>query len=211
MSPAEFIPIAEDSGYIDQLGEWVLNEGCKQHRNWMAEGCRFDLTINIAARQLLSPGFAQQLADILSQYTDTSVISDLGVEITETDLLRDMERAVKVLTNVHERGVKIYLDDFGTGYSSLAYLNRLPVDKIKIDGSFTAGLPDDTGKTALVRSIIGMAHSLGLEVVAEGVETKEQMEMLKELDCDAVQGYLFARPLPANKLQDLLSRDLRPD
>lgn len=210
VSPTEFIPIAEDSGHIDKLGDWVLNEGCQQHRTWLAEGHRFNLTINLAARQLLNPNFVQRLTDILSLYAEACDITELGMEITETDLLRDMERAVEVLTNVHERGVKIYLDDFGTGYSSLAYLNRLPVDKIKIDGSFTAGLPDDTGKAALVRSIIGMAHSLGLEVVAEGVETKEQMEMLKELSCDALQGYLFSRPLPANKLQALLGHDLRP-
>lgn len=109
----------------------------------------------------------------------------------------------------HEQGVQIYLDDFGTGYSSLSYLNRLPVDKVKIDRSFIAGLPSDPGHVALVQSIIGMAHALELKVVAEGVETRAQLEMLQTLGCDAVQGYLFARPLSAEEIVPLLGRDLR--
>jgi len=203
VGPGEFIPIAEESGQIDTIGAWILAAGCRQHRAWLESGHNIGLTINVSARQLLAPDFSEQLEAQLIPYAPEER-PRLGLEITETDLLRDMERAVEVLAAVHRKGVQVYLDDFGTGYSSLAYLNRLPVDKVKIDGSFVADLPDDKGSYALVQSIIGMAHSMQLEVVAEGVETPEQLQILHALHCDAVQGYLFARPMPAARLTPLL-------
>lgn len=210
VGPAEFIPIAEESGHIDHLGKWVLHEGSRQHRELLDKGHHLTMTINIAARQLLGTDFAPLLAQVLAHYGDDRETSGLGLEITETDLLHDMEKAVDVLTTVRDHGVQVYLDDFGTGYSSLSYLNRLPVHKVKVDGSFVAGLPHDSGKVALVKSIIGMAHSLGLEVVAEGVENHDQVKMLSDLGCDAVQGYLFARPLSIVELEPLLGQVLGP-
>jgi diguanylate cyclase (GGDEF)-like protein len=195
LTPDRFIPLAEETGLILGLGRWVLEEACRQLAEWNALGLHPTLRINLSARQLNQLDLATMVLAII---TDAGVTpSDVCLEITETALMADAELSLAILEQLRERGLRLAIDDFGTGYSSLTYLKRFPVDVIKVDRSFVAGLGVDPDDTAIVRTIISMAEALHLEVTAEGVETAEQLDELIALGCDRAQGYLFARPEPA--------------
>ena len=196
LTPDRFIPLAEETGLILPLGRWILHEACRQLAEWNRQGLRPTLRINLSARQLNQIDLAQM---VLSTITDAGVEpGDVCLEITETALMADAELSLAILEQLHERGLRLAIDDFGTGYSSLTYLKRFPVDVIKVDRSFVAGLGVDPDDTAIVRTIVSMAEALRLEVTAEGVETEEQRAELVALGCDRAQGFLLARPEPAD-------------
>ncbi|MFB9886433.1 putative bifunctional diguanylate cyclase/phosphodiesterase [Balneatrix alpica] len=190
ISPAQFIPIAEETKLILPLGDWVLEEACRTLHSWIAQQCAVPIAINVAPAQLLNPGFSQRLATLLSQYAIPSQL--LEIEITETTIMRNLAKATQVLEEVRKLGLKVALDDFGTGYSSLSYVQRLPLDILKADRSFVAKLPNDSAVTRIISSL---GNILGIEVVAEGVETPAQLHWLAEHGFDTVQGFLFSPPI----------------
>lgn len=196
-------PIAEESGAIHSIGDWVLEQACRQLKIWSETLARpFHLSVNVAPPQLLREGFVESIRAIVRRTEIGEHVSALALEVTENALLHDLERAVSVLHSIRALGIKIYLDDFGTGYSSLNYLSRLPIDVLKIDRSFIHEVPGNRRSGTLVKSIIALAHSLGIKVVAEGVENQAQQRFLSYLNCDILQGYLFHRPSPAAQLAE---------
>jgi EAL domain-containing protein (putative c-di-GMP-specific phosphodiesterase class I) len=203
--PTVFIPFAEQSGQIIELGHWVLEHACSDRASWHSE--RADqpaLSVNVSPHQLMSAGFVQSVATVLdATQTDGAMLT---LEVTERVLVHDEERAIIVLGELKDIGVRLALDDFGTGYSSLGYLEALPIDTIKIDQTFIAKLTSDPGRQTIVSSIIQLAHGLGMTVVAEGVETAEQHEILTKLGADLCQGFYFARPMPARAISRLIAR-----
>jgi diguanylate cyclase (GGDEF)-like protein len=204
VSPGEFIPIAEETGLILPIGDWVLRAACRQAAAWRRElGRGVRVSVNIAARQLTRPGLATQVLVALGE--SGAEPEDLMLEITEHGVLEDFAAAFRHLQEVRALGVQVSVDDFGTGWSSLSYLQQLPVDELKIDRSFVATLGVDGPSMAIVGSLVDMAHALGLQVVAEGVESPDQLAELHRLDCDAVQGYLLARPARPEALQERLT------
>jgi diguanylate cyclase (GGDEF)-like protein len=203
MQPSEFIPIAEETGIVVQIGDWVLEEACRQGQMLRESGhISLRVSVNLSVRQLFDHGFAQRVADILQQTGFPA--ESLELEITESMVMRDAERAVKLLQALRDTGVRLAIDDFGTGYSSLAYLKRFPIDCVKIDRSFIRDLPEDRDDASITRSIIAMAHNMKLDVVAEGVETPEQLEFLHAHGCDEIQGFLFSEPLAADAFERFL-------
>jgi diguanylate cyclase (GGDEF)-like protein len=204
LPPGAFITLAEDSGLILPIGQWVLHAACRQMGAWRDAGLRVPrCAVNLSARQLVTDTLVDDVARALA---DHRLEADaLEVEITESVLMADPERANRILQALHGMGVHVSIDDFGTGYSSLAYLKRFPAQTVKIDRSFVSGLPDDRDDAAITQAVIAMAHSLGLEVVAEGVETKAQLDFLLRLGCDQAQGYFISRPVPADQLQRMLA------
>jgi len=196
VSPAKFIPLAEDCGLIVPIGAFVLAEACRQTAAWQKMGLpAIVMSVNIAAAQFADQCFSAQLARVLEE---TGLPAEcLDLEITETTLMADATLTAETFKRIKALGVKISVDDFGTGYSSLSYLKRFPVDVIKIDQSFVRDMNTDTDDSAIVRAIISMGRSLRLQVIAEGVETLQQADLLRELECDAMQGYYFSRPVPA--------------
>jgi diguanylate cyclase (GGDEF)-like protein/PAS domain S-box-containing protein len=197
--PGEFIPLAEERGLIVPIGRWVMQAACRQIRDWRDAGLAAPaVAVNLSARQFVSDSLVDDLVDALSCHGVAP--SALEVELTESALMADPERAKQVLEQLHALGVGISIDDFGTGYSSLSYLKRFPAQTVKIDRSFISGLPSDGDDTAITQAVIAMAHSLGLKVVAEGVETAAQLAALRRLGCDEAQGYLLGRPMPAADL-----------
>jgi diguanylate cyclase (GGDEF)-like protein/PAS domain S-box-containing protein len=197
--PADFIALAEATGLIVQLGEWVLEEACAQAAVWQRAGLRpFRLAINVSAREF-THSLPARVADTLKRYKLDP--SWLELEITESTLMHDIERVIGIMDRIHALGVALSLDDFGTGYSSLSYLKRFPIDTLKIDRSFTTGIPDDTNDCAIASAIVSMGRQLKLRVIAEGVETLDQLEFLRKCGCDEVQGYLYAAPLPAYEFE----------
>jgi diguanylate cyclase (GGDEF)-like protein/PAS domain S-box-containing protein len=213
LCPQEFIPLAEDGGMIVPLGAWVLNEACQQLALWRAlragsglDTARLNISVNVSAIQLEDPGFTRQVALAIE---NSGVDPDnVWLEITESALMREPGKAVAVLQGIRELGLHIEIDDFGTGYSSLSYLQRFPVECLKIDRSFITDLDRRHDNAAIVRSIIGLGDSLGLSVIAEGVERREQVGRLQALGCHLAQGYLFGRPLPARALGSIPADDL---
>ncbi len=195
MGPAQFIPAAEDAGLIGALGQELLAQACEQLAHWQRVRSDVFVSVNLSARQLAEPDLAQRVAATLADAGADP--AGLHLEITETVLLDDVERAVESLHQLKLVGVRLCLDDFGTGYSSLTYLCRLPVDVVKIDRSFVAGLGVSDRDSSVVAAIIGMAGTLGHDLVAEGVETTAQAGRLRALGCDMAQGYLFSRPVDA--------------
>ncbi len=201
--PNQFVPLLEESGLIVQVGEWVLRAACAQLQQWRAMGLvPLPIAVNVSARQFASNDLYSVVDKALHDYgIDASL---LEVEITESDAMKDPDRAIGVLQRLKERGVAVSIDDFGTGYSSLGYLKRFPVDKLKLDRSFVMGLPGDADDVSIANAVVSMAHSLGLRVVAEGVETEDQRDFLASNGCDQMQGYLLSRPLPADRCPPLL-------
>ena len=202
VSPAEFIPVAEETGLIVPLGSWVLREACRQAAELRTFGWPIKMAVNLSTRQLAHPGLVPLVAETLDEMGLEP--SALCLEITETVLMQDADRAVVLLEELKALGVTLSLDDFGTGYSSLSYLRRFPVDVVKVDRSFVDGLVDRPGDASIVAAVRDVTRSLDLGVVAEGIETPEQLERLRALGYERGQGYLFARPGPAGGLQDLL-------
>nr|WP_026354317.1 EAL domain-containing protein [Massilia niastensis] len=197
--PVEFIPLAETTGLIVQVGEWVLEQACAQAAIWQRAGLSpFRLAVNVSAREF-TQSLPSRVADTLRRYRLDA--SWLELEITESTLMHDFERVTGIMDRITALGVALSLDDFGTGYSSLSYLKRFPIHTLKIDRSFTTGIPADFSDCAIAGTIISMARQLRLRVIAEGVETVEQLEFLREAGCDEVQGYLYAKPLPAYEFE----------
>jgi len=205
LDPVEFIPVAEDSGLIIALGDWVLAAACRDGAAWQRSFPRVEpllVCVNASARQLANAAFPARVAETMGRHGLAS--GSLALEITESVLMEEAHAPVTVLASLREYGLRLMLDDFGTGYSSLAYLKRFPLDVLKIDRSFIAGLGRDEEDSAIVAAIVRMARTLGLTVVAEGVERPEQLERLRELGCDRVQGRLIAEPMPAADVERLM-------
>jgi diguanylate cyclase (GGDEF)-like protein/PAS domain S-box-containing protein len=204
VSPADFIPLAEESGLILPLGQWVINQACAQLQAWQQQTSTRDLilAVNVSARQFRQHGFCELVHNALRQH---GVLPNrLKLELTEGMLLENVEETIATMQALRELGVRFSLDDFGTGYSSLQYLKRLPLDQLKIDQSFVRELVSDSNDQAIVLTIIAMARSLKLDVIAEGVETESQRALLEQLGCVRYQGYLFSRPVPAAAFLALL-------
>ncbi|MBK8162282.1 MAG: EAL domain-containing protein [Gammaproteobacteria bacterium] len=203
VSPARFIPVAEESGLIVPIGEWVMHRACSQAREWLDQGYDFSrIAVNIAGPQLQRADFLGMVRRVLA---DTGLSPRcLELEITETFIMGQSRTVVPVLESLRELGVQLAIDDFGIGNSSLAYLKKLPIDRLKIDRTFVSGLPDDEDDAAIARSVIGLAHAMQLEVIAEGVETTAQRDFLVRERCNEVQGYLFGKPMAASEFAALL-------
>ncbi len=197
--PGDFMPLAEETGLIVQLGEWVLLAACTQVKTWQrAGGSPLRVAVNLSTRQLQQPGLVAAVAGVLEQtHLDPG---SLELEITESTTMNDADLAIRVLSALRELGVRISMDDFGVGYSSLAHLKDLPLHALKIDRSLVRGITRDPNYAAIVAAIIAMARSLGLEVVAEGVETNSQLAFLREQRCHRFQGYLLGEPMPGEQL-----------
>ncbi len=204
VSPAKFIPIAEETGLILPIGEWVLREACRQIKQWHDSGFPdLEVAVNISVKQLRQKGFPDFVCRILR---DTGLEARyLDLELTESLLMKDVEATVDTMHMLHDLGVSFSVDDFGTGYFSLSYLKRLPIDVLKIDRTFVRNFASDPNDAAIVRTIIAMAHTLGMRVVAEGVETRDQLEFLRRQGCDGSQGYYCSAPLPAEEFFGLLT------
>ncbi|MCL1140098.1 putative bifunctional diguanylate cyclase/phosphodiesterase [Shewanella pneumatophori] len=204
ISPAVFIPLAEKIGLIQDIGRWVLRKACEQGVRWHNLGLSFGrIAVNVAGQQLQRSSFVDEVAEILQQTGLPA--SCLELEVTESCMMSDPLLVSQDLAKLGQMGVELSIDDFGTGYSSLSYLKKLPIHKLKIDQSFVAGLPLDTHNTAIAKAIIAMGHALNLQVVAEGVETQEQVDFLTANSCDDAQGYFYSQPQPAENLTDFLS------
>ncbi|MEO5940965.1 MAG: EAL domain-containing protein, partial [Candidatus Limnocylindrales bacterium] len=208
--PLAFIPVAEETGLIVQIGRWVLETACRQARLWLDEFPALPLvmSVNLSAHQVAHPSLVE---DIRATLEASRLPADrLELEITESVLLDEGVASANALRAIRDLGVGLVLDDFGTGYSSLSYLRRLPLDTLKIDRSFVAGIDEDNSNLPIVKAVIALAHGLGIEVVAEGIETASQLARLRELVCDRGQGYWFARPLPPEALTALLAGGVAP-
>jgi len=210
VSPAEFIPVAEESDLIISLGEVVLRRAAADLRRWTRlANRRLTVAVNVSPRQFLEPGFCVKLSEII----DEAVIQPdwLEIEVTEGLLFDDEQRAIEVMARVQEMGISLTLDDFGTGYSSLKYLKNLPISTLKIDRGFVAALPDSHENSAIVRMVLSLARELGIMVVAEGVETAEQLRFLIDTGCRLIQGYLFSPPVPPKAFEEMVNGDKRFD
>ncbi len=202
IGPDRFIPIAEETGLIAAIGRWVLDTACVECRSWQLQGLApMTVSVNVSARQFRQPDFVQTVADALHRSGLDPQFLEL--ELTESVVMHDAEHIIATLREIKNLGVQIAVDDFGTGYSSLSYLKRFPVDRLKVDGSFVDDIATDTDDAAIVRTIIALGHSLGLKVVAERVETGEQLEFLRNNACDEVQGFYFYKPMPADEFRAL--------
>jgi EAL domain-containing protein (putative c-di-GMP-specific phosphodiesterase class I) len=211
VSPVEFIPVAEETGLILPIGEWVIRTACRDGARWIKQG--FDLphiAVNVSALQF---GDRSVIAIVERALADFGYpASHLELEITETALMNNLEHVLEQIEALRRMGVRFAIDDFGTGYSSLSHLRNLPVDYVKIDRSFIKDLePNASGCTTLVRGIIALAHNLELQVIAEGVETAQQLELLRTFGCDISQGFFLHRPMPAAALEELMEENRRRD
>lgn len=201
--PSEFIPVAEESGLISQIGKWVLYEGCCQAKRWETLNPDLMIAVNVSGKQLTDGN----LDAIVKGALDSSGLNPqkLEIELTESVLIEHMEEATRALAAISKMGVRVSIDDFGTGYSSLAYLNRYPIHTVKIDKSFINGIVGDQAKIHMVDAIISISHKLGMEVIAEGIETLEQADLLREIGCDEFQGYYFGKPANSSHTTSLLA------
>jgi diguanylate cyclase (GGDEF)-like protein len=210
VSPADFIPLAEESGLILSIGEWVLRESCRQAREWQKNGIPFlRVAVNVSPVQFRQSNFLQAVHsalvdfDLMPQY--------LEIELTETTVMGNAEDSVQILEQLSRLGVVVSIDDFGTGYSSMSYLRKFPIDKLKIDRSFISELTTNAADASIVQAIISLAHSLRLKVVAEGVETAEQLQRLRELGCDQYQGFYRSAAIPAREVEQAIRANMVPD
>jgi EAL domain-containing protein (putative c-di-GMP-specific phosphodiesterase class I) len=203
ISPVSFIPLLEDSGLILEVGRWVMKQAASDYHEWMQKGLQPPrIAVNVSPLQLRHKNFVADITDALDP--GGTISAGLDVEITEGVLMDQVEESIRKLNGIRALGVRVAIDDFGTGYSSLRYLAKLPIDTLKVDRSFVISMTENAGDTAIVSSIIALAHGLDLNVVAEGVETEEQRKLLLLLRCDQMQGYLFSRPLAKDKMEEML-------
>jgi EAL domain-containing protein (putative c-di-GMP-specific phosphodiesterase class I) len=208
--PLDFIPLAEDTGLVVPLGSWVLEQACAQGAAWrrtlgsgdQAAAGTFTMNVNVSSRQVVEADFVHHVAGVLerTEIDPRSVV----LEMTESVFMADDAHSRRVMSGLRDLGVRIAIDDFGTGYSSLAYLRRLPIDILKLDRSFVTDLADGTSERVITSAVVEIAHQLDLMVIAEGIETMEQLELLVELGCTAGQGYLLHRPMPADAFTERL-------
>lgn len=211
ISPIDFIPVAEEGGQILQIGQWVLRQACLDMRGWQerfpADPPLF-VTVNLSAKQFAQPDLIEQVKESL----DTSNLDPncLKLEITESVVMDDIEKGTAMLFQLRALGVRLSIDDFGTGYSSLSYLHRFPIDTLKIDRSFVTRIVNDKENIEIVRTILMLAENLGMDVVAEGVETQEQMALLRQLSCQSGQGYFFSRPMRVHEAEQIISDTYAP-
>lgn len=205
VSPVDFIPVAEETGAIVPIGAWVLREACRQGALWRARGMDpIQVAVNLSARQFADPRLHESILEALEDAGLPGAFLEL--ELTESMVMRHPEQAARWLAMIKRTGVRLSIDDFGTGYSSLAYLNRFPIDTVKIDRSFIRNVPDSHSDTQITSAVIALGHSLGLSVIAEGAETQAQIDFLRKEGCDEVQGYFFSRPIPADDVESFLGR-----
>ncbi len=204
VSPAEFIPLAEQSGLILPLGEWVLETACKTLVRWAGapHTAHLTLAVNVSARQMAQPDYVEQVVHVLN--ASGANPKRLKLELTESSLVHDVEDTVVKMTALKALGVQFAMDDFGTGYSSLNYLKRLPLDQLKIDQSFVRDVLTDPNDAAIAQTVVTLGQTLGLDVIAEGVETVRQQQFLREIGCHSIQGYLVSRPLPLAEFEAFL-------
>jgi EAL domain-containing protein (putative c-di-GMP-specific phosphodiesterase class I) len=203
VAPNRFVHVAEETGLIVPIGAWVMRTACAQNKAWQDAGLgNLRVAVNLSARQFAAPNLLDDIAAVLA---DSGLAPDrLEIELTESLFMSDVTLAVETMHGMKKLGVKLSIDDFGTGYSSLSYLSRFPIDVLKIDRSFVSDITRDASDAAIVASIITLAHNLQLDVIAEGVETDEQLAYLRRHQCDEMQGYFFSRPLPAEEFETLL-------
>lgn len=209
--PATFIPVAERTGLIMEIGRWVLTEACQQLQSWhesFAEAAPRSVWVNVSPKQFAQPDLARQLGSLLGDLEFDP--RRLKLEITESLVIEDVESAIRTVTELKSLGVQVYMDDFGTGFSSLAYLDRLPIDGIKIERNFVHRIATGPRQRQLVRTIVTMIGNLGMEAIAEGVETVEQLDILREMGCGTAQGFLFSRPVDGLRLGELLHDPIMP-
>ena len=208
LTPADFITLAEDTGLILPLGRWVLEAACEQLATWSTheDSAHLAVSVNVSGRQIRHPEFVGQVLAILCRCGTN--LSSLKLELTESVLMDETEHVIRNMDALKSIGVSFSLDDFGTGYSSLSYLNRLPLDELKIDRSFVRDILTDANSALIARTIVGLAHNLGLSVIAEGVESAEQRDLLAEYGCHSYQGYFLSPPLPAEQFEQLLLKSL---
>ncbi len=207
ISPVQFIPMAEDNGQIVPMGQWILNEACQQAARWGRDTQAFAtpprMAVNLSMRQFVDPHMVRHVEQALAESGLPPHLLEL--EITEGTAMQDLQHTLKLLNHFKTLGVRLAIDDFGTGYSSLAYLKRFPLDVLKIDQSFVRNITTDADDRAIANAVIQLAHSLGMSVIAEGVEQRSQHDLLADMGCDECQGYLFAKPLPANDVPGWLA------
>ena len=202
--PGEFIPVAEELGLIEAIGEWVIDEVARQQRTWLDEGLELEVSFNLSPRELWTPDLAERL---LSRLHDAGVEpSTLMAEITESTAMADPDRTQQVLNELHSRGMRLAIDDFGTGYSSLSRLKNMPVDVLKIDKEFVRNVDRDVRLAGMVRAMIQVAQSLNMIPLAEGIETEDEFIFLRANGCRLAQGFWFAQPVPADELLELAKR-----
>ena len=206
VSPAEFIPFAEKTGLITEIGQWVLQEACSQKKKWLEKGFNdLSVSINISAKELEAANFYENLVrQINNKEIDCHKIE---LEITESDVMKNLNKNIKILEKLRKLGIKVSLDDFGTGYSSLNYLRKMPIDNIKIDRSFINNILSDQKEKRILSSIIELSKTIGLKITVEGIENEDQLQFIKDKKCDRAQGYLLARPAPAAELENYLANN----
>ncbi len=209
IGPDVFIPIAEEIGMMDKIGNWVLNQACMQNEKWRKLGYeRLTIAVNMSAKQLADEHFVKNVKNALA--TSKLPANCLEMELTETAVLQDVNSAMKQLQSLKEMGVAVVLDDFGTGYSSMSYLVKLKIDRLKIDKSFVDNIPSSADDVITTKAIISLAKNLSLKVTAEGIENQQQKDFFASTGCDNLQGYLYSRPLPAHEFEILLKKDVNP-
>lgn len=205
VAPGEFIPLLEATGLILSVGEWVLRSACKQARLWQESGLAdIHIAVNLSTLQFKQPDFASVVLAILGAYELDPAMNQIELELTESLLMNNVVATIDTLNKLHAAGMQFSIDDFGTGYSSLSYLKQFPINRLKIDQSFVRDLTTDHNDEAIVAAIIALGHSLGLNVIAEGVETDAQQTQLRKMGCDEIQGYLYSRPVPVVEMSALL-------
>lgn len=203
VSPLEFIPIAEESGMIQEIGEWVIRAACEQYSSWKEKGFEIPISVNLSAKQFKQVNLSGMIQDIIEETNMNP--SHLTIEITESTSMEDVQFTINLLEDLQKKGIEISIDDFGTGYSSLSYLQKLPINCLKIDRSFIQGIESRTSGIALVKTIIDLAQNLNFSVIAEGVETIEQRDILSELGCHKIQGFVYSKPINSDEIMELLN------
>jgi EAL domain-containing protein (putative c-di-GMP-specific phosphodiesterase class I) len=204
ISPAVFVPLAEDAGLIVEIGQWVLEQACMQQKELESQGFRIRMAVNVSVPQFRNANYVQQVKDTLDKYgVDPSC---LELEVTESVVMDDPQAVINVLTELKDFGIEIAIDDFGTGFSSLSYLQKLPISRIKIDRAFVKDIPGkDAG--AIAELIVSLGKKMNLKTIAEGIETQDQADYLISLGCDEAQGFMYSKPLPAQELTEFVQQN----